>query len=114
MAEKRIHRDDVDMDVMSEIESLFAEALPGFKVVCAGDLPDGHPMQENSDLLMAAMAKRFVEGRCLDCDAVIEDFPKSEENWESWEKPKDWACLYDTSDEPMGWLCPTCDAENGE
>jgi hypothetical protein len=111
MPEKLIHRDDIPMDVMEDIQELF----PDMKIVCAGDIPEGQipeDMREAIATIEAKFLKSIVEGKCVDCGKKIHDFPPVD--WSVWKLPDGWRYFTDFSGSPQAFQCPECDREDGE
>lgn len=104
-----IHRDDIPMDLMEEIERMF----PGKMVVCAGDQPGGAVPLEVKEAI-AATTKKFEEslreGLCVDCGAKMPGYPPHD--WDTWTLPDDWQLFTNMRGGPQAFQCPRCDAED--
>lgn len=106
-----IHRDDIPMELMQQIEAQF----PGMKVVCAGDEPAGalpEGLLEAAESLHRKHLLLLVEGRCLDCNEQMPGFPPTD--WDAWQLPDGWRYFTDENKQPMAFQCPACDAKEGE
>lgn len=112
-----IHRDDIPMDVVAEIEKQFAESHPGMKVVFAGDHAGELPpemaavMAEIEDRQMAMLAG----GLCMDCGAAMPNWADFEK--EDWRPSPGWKHFTSgegESSELVGFQCPACDAKESE
>ena len=105
-----IHRDDLPMDVAEEIVKKLQELHPDCKVVFAGDQPGAVPaeLQAELDQLLEAQQQAFADGRCMDCDQPMPGWPSQGGAPEM--LPDGWTYFTDLKDQPMGWLCPDCDA----
>lgn len=106
-----IHRDDLPMELVSEIEKHFAETHPGMKVVFAGDAPGGVP--DHVKNAIDALERRSVEslalGKCFYCGKQMEDYPE-EDFPDEWQPPEGWGLVSDiATHKPAGWECPDCD-----
>lgn len=105
-----IHRDDIPMDVMEQIESQLHGLFPGFKVVCAGDIPSDELPAELGEL-HKAFVESIVNGLCIDCGEKMPNYDPDNEDWQ----PEDgWQVLADMNDQPQCWQCPNCDAKENE
>jgi len=111
---KFLHRDDLPMDVVAEIEKRLSEEVPGIKVIFAGD----HENNLSPELLEAAKAfereheRLFCEGRCLDCQVQMDNW--SDVDKEEWQPPAGWRHFKNGDGEDAdicGWQCPACDAK---
>ena len=58
--------------------------------------------------LLEAQQQAFADGRCMDCDKQMPGWPGKDGPPDK--LPDGWAYFTDMKDEPMGWLCPDCDA----
>ena len=105
-----IHRDDLPMDVAEEMVKKLQELHPGCKIVFMGDQPGGVPpeMQADLDQFAQAQERAFAEGRCMDCDKPMPGWPS--QGGAPDQLPDGWTYFTDLKDQPMGWLCPECDA----
>ena len=103
---KPIHRDDLDPEMLAMLQ----EKFPGFKIICAGDLPE----DQITDRLKDAMAKietksseSVINGTCIDCGAVMPNYPPDSADWEPAE---DWRYFTAHNREDIvAWQCPECD-----
>ena len=112
---KLIHRDDIPMEVMQGFEAMLQEQYPGFKVVCAGDLPEGQVSEEVAESLKELedhYRRSLVEGKCVDCGKQMENFPPDDDDWEP---PRGWGWFTDFgTGSPQAWQCPECDKAERE
>jgi hypothetical protein len=102
------------MEVMKEIESAFATSHPGVKVICAGDHEIPDDVKKAMDALQAKMDRSFFEGRCIDCDAQMPNWPPPEDDaeFEKWNIATGWKHFKDlTNGDITGFQCPACDAK---
>lgn len=120
---KLIHRDDLDMQDVQQIEAYFAEHYPGMKVMFAGDaatLPD--EVLADLEKLSQMYANSLVEGTCVDCGKKIPgDWPPPEEG--EYNCPPGWffLCESEFDDEtgesvsvPVALSCKECDDKLNE
>jgi hypothetical protein len=108
-----IHRDDIPFEVIEEIERTLKEQHPGFKIICAGDTNDPELIakaeeQHNRLIEIARLSQK--NGTCVDCGAVMPDYP---ERCQTQELADGWAYLADPGKQFMGWLCPACRDSDG-
>lgn len=111
---KPLHRDDLPMNVAEGIVEQMKQAFPGMEVVFAGDMPGDLPesVKEGMAALEKKMERSLCEGRCIDCDAEMEGFPKSDATddfWDNWQPAKGWKHFKRDGD-IVAWQCPKCDA----
>jgi hypothetical protein len=117
---KMIHRDDVPLELVSEIERQMAEKFPGKKIVFVGDVPENELPQgikEAMEALDEHWKHCFVHGLCVDCAAKLPGiWPPPEEG--DWDLPDGWKVMYEglgeenggeEDAEPVGLICPRCD-----
>lgn len=114
MAKKRkfvkpAHRDDLDNDVLDSLEKEF----PGFKIVCAGDLPGPIPpaVQAMLDELEAKFESSLRDGTCVDCGKVMPAYPPTDDP--SWKPTKGWVWFSGPDGRFQSWQCPECDKTDG-
>lgn len=116
-AAKLVHRDDVDMDLVEDIMEHFAETHPGFKVVFAGDTPEGElpeGLLESSSQLQEMFEQSLEDGLCIDCGAVMPNYDSIDSD-ENWKPAEGWRYFTDiTTKEITSWQCPECDAKEQE
>jgi len=108
-----LHRDDLDFRVVEKMESDLSEAMPGHKLVFAGDLPEGScPELEDAFREMRELAEAsFENGTCLSCLAKMPDYEIEKEDWE----PADgWQLLISAADHQHCWVCPECEDIDGD
>jgi hypothetical protein len=101
-----IHRDDIPMDAMEEIEWMF----PNAKVVCIGDQPEGTVPPEVQKAIAALTAKfedSLRKGLCVDCGVQMPGYPPND--WDAWTLPDGWQLFTGTRGEPQAFQCPVCD-----
>lgn len=116
------HRDDVAMEQVLALE----QAL-GSRVVFAGDVPDEErtdEMREAAAKVEEELSRRFLEGQCISCEAIVPAvWPPEEDDGEGddpiFELPEGWIFMFDklegSEDEmPMAFMCPKCDAATGD
>lgn len=105
MSDELIHRDDLPMELLEQIQASFPE---GVKLICAGDLPFLPPGFK--EMLEAEQEKRelaFSEGRCTDCGAIMPDWPPREDD--DWDITPGWRWFTDHAGDPVALQCPACD-----
>lgn len=107
-----IHRDDLDMDVVAEIEAQFKETMPGYKVVFAGDHPETE-LPEGLKKLQEAMEHALANGLCFDCGIKMPNWPDGPESMpDDWRPADGWRWFTDAATkEVVQWQCPECDAK---
>lgn len=103
-----LHRDDLDFSVVEKMESHLSEAMPGHKLVFAGDLPEGScPELEEAFREMSELAQAsFENGTCLNC---LSQMPDYEIGKEEWEPAEGWQLLESVADHQQCWICAICD-----
>lgn len=111
-----IHRDDLPMEVVEQLQSKFqSEFGDDVKLVFLGDMPEGSAPPE----ILAALNEQkekmrtaLMEGRCLDCGRVMENWPPPDDDaeFEKWQPAPGWMHFND-DDEISAWQCPECDAK---
>ncbi len=107
---KLIHRDDLPMETAEEIVTHLQAMYPGMTVQFAGDKPNPE-LDEKLNRLNEYFDRKLAEGRCLDCDRQMENWPGVENMPDDWKPPKGWGTFHQVgSDEMTGWQCPECDA----
>lgn len=117
---KLIHRDDLDMQDVQQIEAYFAEHYPGMKVMFAGDaatLPD--EVLADLEKLHLKYAQSLLDGTCVDCGKKIPgEWPPPEEG--DWHCPPGWffLCEFEFDEEsgenvssPVALTCAECDEQ---
>lgn len=108
-----LHRDDLPMELVEQLEKELAEKFPGVKLVCVGDVPGEMP-PEIQALIDEANQKQYeslCHGTCFDCGAKMPDYPDNfQEIPDDWRPPAGWKVLTEVgSGAPAGWICPPCD-----
>ena len=111
---KPLHRDDIDLHVIEEMESRLP---PGSQMRFLGDLGDNVPpeLQEHIDQTMARMDRSLADGLCMHCDAQMEDYRPGDDDWQP---PSGWIVMYSPQSEneeediPVGWVCEICHMTN--
>jgi hypothetical protein len=105
------HRDDIPPDLLELLEEKFGEMLPGFKLVFAGDMPEGSEASARNQAFAEALARKQAEsmanGVCFDCGAAMPNYQPEEEGWQptaGWKTLRNMA-----TDEIEAWVCPECD-----
>lgn len=94
---------DFPPEVLEQIEALFAEKFPGYKVVFAGDETDP---SEGVKAKIAEIEKmhrdKLNDRRCLDCDVQMEiEWKPGDELPEGWQ-------TFSLGDTITGLQCPAC------
>lgn len=121
-----IHRDDIPMDVMADIERAIRERHPefkDFKIQCIGDAPEGTVPPDvvaAFDAVQEQFDRSFMLGACIDCDARMPGYP-SPGDIESvldddWRPAEGWSAFSQMGEDGSfaGWQCPDCDAKGEE
>ncbi len=109
MDNKLAHRDDLPMEVVSQIQEQMNELFTGYKVVFAGDAPANQ--QPDLTSFFAALEKRaamsFADGTCIDCGAKMPDYDPDNDDWQPM---KGWGKFtrVGSEEEFMGWQCFAC------
>lgn len=109
MKHEPLHRDDIDADTVAEIEKMFQELHPGFKVQFAGDIPGATP--PGYDEAVAQIERMgedsLANGTCVDCGCQMPDYEPGRKGW----KPAvGWGMFHDIkTNEPRAWQCKECD-----
>ena len=118
LTQNLIHRDDIDMNQVENLEEFFAEKFPDMKIVFAGDQPEDElpeRMKEQLILLQEKHDKSLCNGTCIDCNKEMENWPPPEDDKEldNWAPSEGWNWFTQPNSEiPMCWICPECDAIN--
>ena len=110
-----IHRDDMDMGDAEELVRHLQEEHPGLRVVFAGDVPDGQlppAVREAAAQIEEAFQHSMLTGACLDCGAVMPNYPKPGEDMAAdWQPAEGWKHFQMRGpDGLIAWQCPDCDA----
>jgi len=78
-----IHRDDLDLDVVEQLERYMEERYPGSKLIFSGDIPEDERDEEHvqkyamqAEMIDAKMALSRNFGYCNDCGLKMDGFPK--------------------------------------
>jgi roadblock/LC7 domain-containing protein len=111
-----VHRDDIPMEAMEEIEKFIQDKFPGMKVICAGDTPGELPeeLREQMQEIEAAFAHSMLHGLCIDCGAKMEGYEQITEK-DDWAPTAGWRYFTNVATgEPQGWQCPECDRKEQE
>lgn len=106
-----LHRDDLHMDDVAEIEKMFAELYPGCTVSFAGDQPEiSDELREQIAAWKQQDEERFCQGRCCDCGKQMSNWPENGQIPADWQPPADWAYFTEIGkdDVPAAWQCPEC------
>lgn len=121
-----IHRDDIPMDHMTEIEKAIRDQHPefgDFKIQCVGDAPDGSLPPEvlsAMDAVQGAFDRSFMLGACIDCDARMPNYPTPDDIEkileEDWKPAEGWGSFSKIGEEDgfAGWQCPKCGEGEGD
>lgn len=113
MPDNLVHRDDVPPEALQQLQ----EQYPDFKIVCAGDQPEGslpEDLQAAIKELEARHRKSLDEGSCIDCGAKMPNYPPTTDaEWDAWELPEGWRYFSDSYG-PTAFQCPACDAKDGD
>ena len=108
---KLLHRDDVDMELVHQLEAEFAKTHPGAKVVFAGDSGIPPELAEQLQRFAEARERALAEGRCIDCGKVMPNWPPPEDENVEWDLADGWTYFKDlATGEPIAFQCPECDA----
>lgn len=107
------HRDDLPMDMATELTQKLQEAFPGYTVGFAADKPGGPgpELQEKLAEFERVSLERLAEGRCGMCNKQLPcEWPPPEEG--DWSLPEGWGFLTILgTDEPAALECDECGAE---
>lgn len=108
-----LHRDDLDFSVIEKMEKHLSEAMPGHKLVFAGDLPEGSvPELEDAFREMSELAQAsFENGTCLYC---LSQMPGYQIGREEWEPAEGWLLLESLADHQRCWICDLCDGSEDD
>src|SRR5436309_6376234 len=101
---KLLHRDDLPMDVVEEIEAAFAKLHPGCKITFAGDHPGELPqeLKEGLEEFERKMRSSLMEGRCTDCGIQMENWAGADMP-DDWQPAKGWKFFTGPDKAPMCW-----------
>lgn len=99
-----------------ELLAAMQEKFPGMQIICAGDVPNmALPPGLIADLeeLERQHARSLGEGRCLDCDCQMPDYPATGEAMETFKPAEGWTWFTNTATgDIVAWQCPDCDARD--
>lgn len=111
---KPLHRDDLPFELAEEITKKLKELHPGSTVRFEGDSPTDKGL-EIAARLDAMFKEKLARGECMDCGKKYpwEWPPPPGEEWrEEWTK-EGWVVYTEVNgDEPIGIVCPECDAND--
>jgi hypothetical protein len=72
-------------------------------------LPEG--VAEMLQRIEERHARSLVEGRCLDCDKQMPNYPTTAAGMETFQPEKGWT-WFENNGEICAWQCPDCDAKD--
>jgi hypothetical protein len=92
----------------------FQKRFPGMQIICAGDVPlDSLPpgMEQMLAQIEAKHERSLCEGRCLDCDKQMANYPTKPEEMDTFKPEENWTWFTGNDGEVVAWQCPDCDAK---
>lgn len=105
----------VKLAKMAEMPPEILEELqkrhPGMQVICVGDMPQSALPPEISDMVLNVEkmhARSLGEGRCIDCDKQMSNYPTTAEAMEIFQPEKGWT-WFENDGVIAAWQCPDCD-----
>ena len=107
-----LHRDDLPFELAEELTKKLKELHPGSTVNFHGDYPTDKG-REIAAKIDAMFQEKLARGECMDCGKKYpwEWPPPGDEEWAK----EGWVVYTDHgSDEPVGIVCPECDADGIE
>lgn len=103
---------DVPPVILQELQKLY----PDSQVICVGDMPpDSLPAGVTAMLeeIEKKHARSLVEGRCLDCDKQMPNYPTTADAMDTFKPETGWT-WFENNGTICAWQCPDCDAKDKE
>jgi hypothetical protein len=104
--------DNVPPGVLEELQ----KRHPRSQVICVGDVPPESLPADVTTILKEIEkkhARSLVEGRCLDCDKQMPNYPTTADAMDTFKPETGWT-WFENNGTICAWQCPDCDVQDKE